>query len=161
MIESRAGQAACVTAVAAAVTAVLSLATPWAVESAGDSFADSHDLAYWQRSWSGWGLAGASSIDRYRPLPVLIAALLVIATVAVLALAWRALDTGSEQWSIATGSLALVLLIISIPIAAHLQGASAGGYPTDSSWGLDLHRTALALITVTALGRPAFRPVIR
>lgn len=139
-----------------AFAALLALALPWAREDntvtvATDVGGTATLLQRGGDVWTGWALHGASRLDGHRPITVVMAMLLITATVVLIGTAWATFERPRSIWVPPTmASVAILMLIISVPGLDGVEGRFGAGHVVTVEYGLTVWRIALGIVAVGA-----------
>jgi hypothetical protein len=139
-------------ALVGAAAAVLALGLPWASEDetwhVGGEIGGADALTRGGDEWTGWNLGGTSAMDSHRPVPLVVAALLILLTVGLLALCWL----GFERASLArvTAAAALLLLVASLFAFHGIGGTFGADHLVTVEEGVLVWRLAVGLVLVGA-----------
>jgi hypothetical protein len=149
-----AGLGSRVVALIGALAALLALALPWASEDnavtvATDIGGTATLLQRGGEEWTGWALHGASRLDGHRPIPVVMAMVIITATVFLVGTAWATFERPRSIWIAPSMAAAAILtLIVSIPGLDGIAGRFGAGHTTTVEFGVLVWRTALAIVAV-------------
>ena len=144
-----------VLALVGAAAATLALCLPWASEdltrTVGGEIGGSEALTRGGDEWPGWDLGGASALDSHRPVPLVVAALLILLTLGLLAVCWLGFEWADRAWlARATAAAALVLLVASLLAFSGIDGTFGAGHLVTVEEGVLFWRGAVALVLVGA-----------
>jgi hypothetical protein len=148
-----AGLGSRVVALGGAIAALLALALPWAREentvTVGTDRGGTATLLERGDAWSGWALYGASRLDGHRPVSIVMAMLLITATVVLVGAAWATFERPRSIWiAPAMAAVALLTLIVSFPGLEDVRGRFGAGHTMTLEFGVVVWRIAFALVAV-------------
>ena len=146
-----------VLALVGGAAATLALCLPWASEdetvTVGE-FGSSQALVRGGDEWTGWNLGGASTLDSHRPVPLVVAALLILLTLGLLAVCWLGFewaDRAASAWlPRATAAAALVLLVASLFAVSGIDGTFGAGHLVTVEEGVLFWQASVGLVLVAA-----------
>jgi hypothetical protein len=143
-----------VLALVGGAAATLALCLPWASEdetvTVGE-FTSSQALVRGGDEWTGWNLGGTSALDSHRPVPLVVATLLILLTLGLLAVCWLGFEWADRTWlPRATAAAALVLLVASLFAFSGIDGTFGAGHLVTVEEGVPFWRASVALVLVAA-----------
>ena len=144
-----------VLALVGGAAATLALCLPWASEdetrTIGGDVGGSEALTRGGDEWTGWNLGGSSVLDTHRPVPLVVAALLILLTLGLLALCWLGFERADRAWlPRATAATALVLLVASLFAFSGIDGTFGAGHLVTVEEGVLFWRASVGLVLVAA-----------